>query len=345
MRELHKTVTVVAMAALLTVAGASCARAEDEATPKAFEFREIRDGIYHAVGTGAEAVGCNGALIVSDRDVLVVDSHMTPTAGRALLREMKAITDLPVRYLVNTHFHFDHVHGNQAFGPDVEIIGHEFTYEKLAGGGTTSGRAWDTFIKPIPDQIAGMEKQLETLAGEERVKLEQTLAGTKAFWEKMSETVPTPPTVTLSRTMVLHRGGREIRLHFLGRGHTGGDVVVYLPAEKVLVSGDLLTEGLPYMGDGFFADWVETLDRLAELDVEVILPGHGSAFEETAKIGYLRDYLKEMWEQGKKLHAEGVPAAEAAKRIDMTGHKEHFPQIDGPGIPEGFVDRMYELLE
>lgn len=323
-----------------------CARAEEaaEQPPAAFEFDEVRPGVFHARGTGAEVVGSNGAVIVNDRDVLVVDSHMTPAAARALLRDMKTITDKPVRYVVNTHFHFDHTHGNQVFGPDVEIIGHEFTYRKLAGGGTKSGRAWDTFIAPVPGRIAEMEKKLETLAGAEREELARQLEGTRDVWAKVQETEPTPPTITLERTLVLHRGGREIRLHFLGRGHTGGDVVVYLPAEKLIVSGDLITENLPYMGDAYFADWVETLGRLAELDAEVILPGHGSPFTDMDKIDRLRDFIADLWAQGHKLHAQGFSAEDAVKRIDMSAHAEHFSRASEP-VSRGIVDRMWELLE
>ena len=89
---------------------------------EAFTFNQIQPGIYHAVGTGNLAVGCNGSIFVNEDDVLVVDSHITPAAAWALLKELKNITDKPVRYVVNTHFHFDHAHGNQVFPDDVDPI-------------------------------------------------------------------------------------------------------------------------------------------------------------------------------------------------------------------------------
>ncbi|HEX9732902.1 MAG TPA: MBL fold metallo-hydrolase [Thermoanaerobaculia bacterium] len=92
----------------------------------------------------------------------------------------------------------------------------------------------------LPDRIADAEERLASAEGDERERLAAQVAGMKAFWEAVQAIVPTPPTLTLDRRLTLHRGGREIRLAFFGRGHTGGDVVVYLPAEKVLVSGDLL---------------------------------------------------------------------------------------------------------
>ncbi len=80
---------------------------------EAFTFQQVRDDIYHAVGTGNLTIGCNGSVIINENDVLLVDSHMTPAASWALLKELKSITHKPVRYVVNTHFHFDHAHGNR----------------------------------------------------------------------------------------------------------------------------------------------------------------------------------------------------------------------------------------
>ena len=92
-------------------------------TGQAFTFNKIQDGIYHAVGTGNLVVMSNATIIEGDRDVLVVDSHVTPGGAWALREELKAITPKPIRFVVNSHYHFDHSHGNQIYGPDVEIIG------------------------------------------------------------------------------------------------------------------------------------------------------------------------------------------------------------------------------
>ena len=88
-------------------------------------FEEIGPGIYFATGTGKVNVGSNAMVVVNENDVLLVDSHITPDAARELIASVAAITDKPIRYLVNSHFHFDHAHGNQEFPDGVEIIGHE----------------------------------------------------------------------------------------------------------------------------------------------------------------------------------------------------------------------------
>lgn len=312
----------------------------------AFTFHKIAEGVYHAVGTGNLAVGSNGAIIVNERDVLVVDSHITPAAAWALLEEMKSITDKPVRYLVNTHFHFDHVDGNQVFPEDVEIIGHEFTREMIVSGRAQSGRAWDSYVGTLPGRIEEARRELESTTDTgKKAELQRRLDQLEQFREAVEFVKPTPPTTTLAKRLTLHRGGREIQLLYFGRGHTGGDVVVYIPKEKVLVTGDLLTGGLPYMGDGFFTEWVETLEYLKALEVEIVLPGHGAAFEGKERIDHLQAYLRDLWNKATTLHEEGFSAEEAAGRIDMRDHAAHFSSVTEVGVDPRAVLRIYELLD
>src|SRR6478735_3236919 len=106
-------------------------------TGKAFRFNRVADGIYHAVGTGSLAVVGNSSFIVNDNDVIVVDDHVSPAAAWVLLEEIKQVTNKPVTTVINTHFHFDHAHGNQIFDRNVSIIGHEFTRQMLLSNSTS----------------------------------------------------------------------------------------------------------------------------------------------------------------------------------------------------------------
>jgi cyclase len=312
----------------------------------AFTFNKIADGIYHAVGTGALAVFCNASIVETDNAVMVVDTHTTPAAAWVLREELRTVTPKPVRYVVNTHYHFDHSHGNQIHGSDVEIIGHEFTRQMLAAGHSIKGRAFDRFIGSIPSQIEALRKRVAASTDPaEQAKLQTQLDVQINHLEGTKTVVPTPPTITLTDQLVLHRGGREIRLVFLGRGHTAGDVVVFLPKERVVITGDLLVEGLSYMGDAYAPEWIATLDRLKALDVDHILPGHGAALKGKARIDHFQAYLRDFWSEVQALHKAGVPAAEAAKRIDMRAHSKNYPAITAAGvIPDG-VYRAYELME
>lgn len=313
---------------------------------EAFTFHKIRDDVYHVVGTGNLTIGCNGGVIINDNDVLLVDSHMTPAASWALLEELESITDKPVRYVVNTHFHFDHAHGNQTFGDDVEIIGHKFTYERLAAGDSMTGRAWNGFVVAgLPAQIAAAEEKLASAEPDAKQDLSAQLTILNNYQEATNAVVPMPPTLTLTHRMTLHRGGREIQLLFVGRGHTGGDVVVYLPEEKIVATGDLLTNGLSYMGDGYLNEWADSLEALKQLDFETVLPGHGEAFTDRSKIDHFQAYLRDLWTKIVAQHEAGVSAERAAETIDMTNHAEHYPSIQAPGVDAHAVERVYALRD
>ena len=127
---------------------------------KAFRFNKVKDGLYHAIGTGALAVVGNSAIIVNDNDVIVVDDHVSPAAAWVLLDEIKSITDKPVRTVINTHFHFDHAHGNQVFGKDVEIIGHEFTRDMLLKGNPLQMPLYKNYVEGLPRQIEDLRKRV-----------------------------------------------------------------------------------------------------------------------------------------------------------------------------------------
>jgi glyoxylase-like metal-dependent hydrolase (beta-lactamase superfamily II) len=313
---------------------------------KAFRFNKVKDGVYHVVGTGALAVVGNSSIIVNDNDVIVVDDHVSPAAAWVLLDEIKSITDKPVRTVINTHFHFDHAHGNQVFGKNVDIIGHEFTRDMLLKGNPLQMPLYKNYVEGLPRQIDDLRTRVAAEADATRkATLQVQLKAAENNRASQAELTPTPPNVTLSTHMTLHRGGREIQIRFLGRAHTAGDVVVYLPKEKVVMTGDFLTAALSNMSDAFVNEWPATLDELKKLDFDTVLPGHGEAFSDKAKIEYFQAYLRDVWAQVSRFKQQGVSAEDAAKRADLTKHKEHFPTIQGPGVPIIAVTRIYELLD
>lgn len=314
-------------------------------TGKAFRFTKVKEGIYHAVGTGALAVVGNSSVIVNDDDAIVVDDHVSPAAAWVLLEELKAITDKPVRTVINTHFHFDHAHGNQVFGAGVDIIGHEFTRQMLLGNALRMP-LYQGYLAGLSPQIEDLKKRLaaETDAARQ-AQLRTQLQAAENNRASQAELRPTPPNVTLTNQMSLHRGAREIQIRFLGRGHTAGDVVVYLPRERVVITGDFLTASLSNMSDSYPAEWAASLDALLALDFDTVMPGHGEPFTDKAKVRYFQDYLRDVWAELGRLKKEGVPAEEAAKRADLTKHKANFPTIQGPGVPLLAATRVYELLD
>jgi glyoxylase-like metal-dependent hydrolase (beta-lactamase superfamily II) len=311
----------------------------------AFKFVRVTDDVYHAIGTGTMTVGCNGAVIINANDVLVVDSHISPPAAAALRDELKTITPKPIRFVVNTHFHFDHAHGNEIYGPEVEIIGHEFTRAQLASGASKTGRSYASFVGTLPAQVADLKKRAAAASAGDAARLQAQVDVTERHYKASEAVKPTPPTVTLREAITLYRGGREIRLLFLGRGHTGGDVIVHLPRERIVATGDLLTQNPGYLGDAYVTEWIATLEKLKTVEFDTVLPGHGDAFTGKAKIDHWQAYLRDFWTQAQASHTAGLSAEDASKRIDLRAHVANYPTLTQPGINVNGVLRAYELIE
>ena len=314
-------------------------------------FTEIAEDVWHVVGTGTVFNMSNSMVLVGAFDVLVVDSHVTPAAAEALLASLPVITDKPVRYLVNTHYHFDHAHGNQAFVDGVEIIGHSFTRAKLSGemGNVLEEATFRSFSDGVPTLVADLEREAAAEADPTRkAALQERHRVQRDYMNAIGTVVPTPPNITLEREMTLfqlaERGSREIRLLHLGRAHTGGDVVVYLPQERVVFTGDMMGPGLSYMGDGHVDEWPDSLEALKALDFDVILPGHGDPVRSKDRISDFQAYLTDLWEKATAMHRRGVSAEQAAELIDMTNHTGNYGQVRGPGVDPRAIRRIYELL-
>jgi glyoxylase-like metal-dependent hydrolase (beta-lactamase superfamily II) len=178
-----------------------------------------------------------------------------------------------------------------------------------------------------------------------KAALQKDLAAAQATLNELKEIKPTPPNVTYSSKMVLHKGSREIQLLFLGRGHTGGDTVVFLPRERIVCTGDLMESRLAYMGDAFFDEWVTTLGALKNLDFALVLPGHGVPFSDKGLITAFQSYLSDITTKVASLRAQGLNPDQAASRVDLTSHSKDFPQITGPGADVRGVRRIYAWMD
>ena len=310
-------------------------------------FEEVAPGVYFATGRGPVNVGSNSMVIVNEDDVLVVDSHITPDAARQLIASVATLTSKPIRYLVNTHFHFDHAWGNQSFPEGIEIIGHEYSRQQLLG----DVRQSEAYVvigseEYQKTQIAALEAQIAEAAEGQTKSLETQLATLKRHTGALEEAEPTPPNLTLIKKLTLHRGSREIQMHHLGRGHTGGDVVVFLPDEKVVFTGDLLPATAPYLGDAFMEDFAGTLERLKNLDFELVLPGHGPMIRDRGHIDYTQDYLRKYWKAVTVAHAKGWSIDRTVKFVDLAGYENYaLLQTSRPEVRKLEIQRMYDLLD
>jgi glyoxylase-like metal-dependent hydrolase (beta-lactamase superfamily II) len=280
-----------------------------------FAIKRVADGIHAAVAAPAYKVNSNTAIIETDDGVIVVDTHSKPSAARVIVERVREITPRPVRYVVNTHFHWDHWHGNEVYPaayPGAEIVTNQITREAMVRKGL---KRIQDHVRMMPGEIAKLRADIAAAATPaQRARLEADLRLAESYQAEVTALQPALPTVVFEQTMRLYRRDREIHLLHLGRAHTEGDVFVYLPKEKVVITGDALIGWTPFMGDGYPEDWVGTLDRLAQLDFTHIIMGHGEVVgREWLK--FFRGYVHDLVEAVRREAAAGASLEQSRTRV------------------------------
>ncbi len=310
----------------------------------AHRFEKVADGVYYATASGTMNVGANSPILVNDQEAIVIDSEITPAAARALVADLKAITDKPVRYVIDSHYHYDHAFGNQVFTPDVQVIGHDNTRRRLSTDETLRQYTFLTSVNPVPERVKTLRERIAVETDpQQKAAMERQVTNALAYLEQVKEVKVTPPNVSFDQTMTLVRGGREIRLIYLGRGHTDTDVVAYLPKERIVCTGDLMESVISYAGDSYPEEWIATLEKLKALDFDTVLPGHGVVFRGKDKITAFQKYLRDVMTQVTALRKQGLSAEEAAAKVDVTAYRSEFASIRGVGIDAAAVRRIYQL--
>jgi cyclase len=266
-----------------------------------YRFDKITEGVYLAVPSAPGRDAANIPVLVSDQDVILVGTHLFPTDAQALVQQVKTLTDKPVRYIVNTHYHAVPTAAGAAFPAGIDVIGHELARKTLLTDGAGKPRAAGSTVAP--------------------------------------------PTVGMTTRLALYRGEREIRILYVGRGHSDNDLVVLLPRDRIICTGDLLVPGLPDMSAGNITDWISTLESLKLQDFDTVLPARGAPFKGKQKIDALQSYLRDVLSQTTELLNKGLPVEEVARRVDLTSHAKDFPQITGPGVDVNAVRRLQTQIE
>lgn len=307
-----------------------------------YEIREVAAGVYAALQPAAGRFNeSNSAILVNDRDVVVVDSQSRPALVRELIAEIRKLTDKPVRYLVNTHFHSDHTQGNEIYReafPGVEIVGHSSLLADVperAGG--YLGEQIAAYDAAIAEAAATLDR------GDGPADLADRLARGREHVAGLRAITLVPPSLTVDDRLVLYRGERRVEiLHF--RAHTRGDLVVYLPREKVLVSGDLLDD-LPYGGHGYPSSWVETLDALARLDFERVISGHGGVQQGKEQLLRVRALIAGVIAQAGAAVAGGQSLEETQASVDLSAFRPGFVPEGDEAAAKAFDEFMPALVE
>ena len=329
-----------AIAVLLSVSTLSAQRPDPIRT-------QIADGVYlfRTAPYGEVGLDGNSIAIIGSDGVLVFDTNGTPAAAAAVLAQIKTLTSQPVRYVVNSHWHWDHWYGTEVYTkafPGVTVIAHEKTKLLMAGPAID-------FNKPgLDQQLPGYLAQLEQRIAKAEAampppanlpQLKQALADGKFFLDQKKSVSHTLPNQTYTATLTVKLGDREIQVRHHDRAITPGDSFLYLPKEKIVIAGDLLINPVTYALSSYPTGWIRTLEHLDSLDASIIVPGHGEPLRDETLLKATIAVLKELQKRGSDAKARGLDP-DAARAEIMPQIKELMVAITGD---QPAVNRAFEI--
>lgn len=299
-----------------------------------FKVQRVAPGIYAAIRTEppGQAFESNAVFIIGDSGVIVVDAQSNIPETRRVLASLRRLTRKPVTTLILTHWHFDHITGASVYRdafPGLAIVTHTRTQEALDTGGP--GRR--AFLRSLPQAKAYFEGILRDgksfdgapLNAEERASIRSDLRMADRYATTPPDFTPVTPTELFTDRLTLQQGRRTIELLFLGRGHTAGDIVVHLPAEGIVITGDLVTAPTPLVGTTSFPhDFARTLDRLLELHPRILIPGHGPVMRNDVYLRHEDALLHSLVDQTDSLVARGDTLAVVRDSVDLRAFRAWF---------------------
>lgn len=314
------------------------------ADAKLFDLEKATEGVYFAKARPQAMINCNAAVFVRSKDVVVVDAHSKPSAAASLVAQIRReITDKPVRYVVNTHFHWDHTQGNHAYrqqGGKVDIIATNATKKLMSD---RSVARMKESLEQIPPQIEKMRKRAESsMSAAEKDFCAEQIRQLEAYQAEMSDFTLELPTITFDDSYVLRDPAFDLHLDFHGHAHTAGDVFVFCPQRRAIATGDASHGWVPNLGDGYPHDWPATIDKVMKAaDFKYVLGGHGPMQPDRVVMTNQRNYIEELTgkvEEGKR---DGLTVEEMQKRftvhslrsLESNGYAEFLTRIQSEGHP------------
>jgi glyoxylase-like metal-dependent hydrolase (beta-lactamase superfamily II) len=305
--------------AAMRAADARAQAASPKPLPRLFDIEKAAEGAWLAKARPAALINCNAAIFELSDGLLVVDTHSKPSAAAALIRQIGGgVSAKPVRWVVNSHFHWDHTQGVPAYkkaAPRADVVASEITRRLVSENGDSRLKA----------SIETANKSLETYASnaaaakspDEKAYWVRMASETKAYVAEMKGFIFELPNVTLTKELIIHDKLQDLRVAFLGRAHTAGDVVVYSPSRKAVATGDMLQGLGPFIADGYPKEWGNTLISVAGLEFDKILGGHGR-IHEPKLASQMRDYLEELWIAVERAQRTGQSLDALQKSLDAS---------------------------
>jgi glyoxylase-like metal-dependent hydrolase (beta-lactamase superfamily II) len=344
---------------LVVTAALALGAARPQPDTAGFEVQKVADGVYAAIRKGPPGLmfDANSIFIVNDADVVVVDTNITPTSARATLAALKALTPKPVRTIINTHWHDDHVVGNQVYRdafPGVEIIAHARSADAMATTGAANRKQLVQLGPTMVTQLRNSIEQAKSMSGgpindEERASYRSDVAAAERYFAEAATITNVPPTTVVGDRLAITRGKRQIEILHLGRAHTGEDLVVHLPQDRLVITGDLIAWPIPLIGSTSYpAEFGPALEKLAALKPAVLIPGHGPVMR---NLDYVRNEIRllgSLTEQVRAALARNATIADTRKSVNLAEFEKVFAgdsrllqyifgnYVTGSGIPAAY---------
>ena len=336
-------------------------RASDGYVHPAPQKTEIAHGIYlfQTESYGDVGLDGNSVVVTSRQGLLVFDANGTPAAARAVIAEIRKITNQPVKYLVISHWHWDHWYGAEAYKeafPDVRIISQERERPIMLGSSQDFNKNF--LQRDLPGYVEALKKEIseaeeKTPASEGLTKLKARYEADAFFLEQKKNVRLTVANETYSEQMTIYLGEREIRVMNLGRGVTPGDTVVYLPQEKLALIGDLVVNPVTFALGGYPSEWLKALEKVDELDARTWVTGHGDALKDKELLHTTIAVMRILLRRGKELNAKGIDPDGAKAEIlpelkelrrKITKDDERLNQQFETYLVDWYLHRVYDEL-
>jgi cyclase len=284
---------------------------------------ELAPGIFLFATPPYGDVGLDGnsVAILSSNGVLVFDSNGTPAAAAAVLSQIRTLTSQPVRYVVNSHWHWDHWYGTETYQhafPDVRIVAHEKTRAMMMGPALDFNRPG--VDQQLPGYIQSIERRVATTeatnpAAPELPALKHLLEADRFFLKQKAGVHLAFPNSTYSHKLSIELGERHIEVLNFGRAVTPGDTLVYLPNEKVLLLGDLIVNPVTFTLSGYPTEWLRALEQVNALDASTIVTGHGAPLHDRQLLHQTMEVFRVLLRDGKAAKARGLDPDQAKAEI------------------------------
>lgn len=296
-----------------------------------FDVEKLAENVYAIVRHDPIAFvnNANSLVVVGDSGVLVVDAQFTRLATNQTIGAIRGITSRPVRYVVNTHWHDDHVAGNQVYRdsfPGVRFISQAHTREDLIALGAPNRRAtWNAAV-PFTGRLErllalGLGDDSTAVVPLERSALQNTIDVARQYLAEKNGFRETVPDLTFTRALQIDLGGRRVELRWFGEANTRGDAVVWVPAARVMATGDLVVAPVPFAFNSYVNGWIGALDSVFARRPAIMLPGHGSVMRDDHYPRQVRRMLARVRDETKRAVADGLSLTDTRKRVTLADER------------------------